>query len=201
MLLDALLLSKCDFLLKTTSAVAEFAIWVNLALHDAHLDLQWEDRFHSQRLPAWATPVGANDAQAYCDALERGCARDGGRGGGSTPLLQAGQACARCTPSVRLGDAAAAAGAHAVAAGTVCDGRNGLRLLSLAECVAFARRENVDFLGSQRELAEFPGCIQWNTRLVEFNDHAQQGAGCNLQGKGRCICTSTAGANGTSTGG
>ena len=121
MLLDSLLLSKCDFLLKTTSAVAEFAIWVNIgracgtrtvlsprtvhaprtllrdphtvhafhalrhahlprasptriphahppvaaALHDAHLDLQWEDRFHSQRLPAWVASVGADDAQAH----------------------------------------------------------------------------------------------------------------------------------------
>lgn len=46
--MDALLLSKCDFLLKAASAVAEFAIWLNLALHEAHVDLQWEDRFRSQ---------------------------------------------------------------------------------------------------------------------------------------------------------
>eukprot|EP00966_Prymnesium_polylepis_P001632 37729-Prymnesium_polylepis.2 len=39
-LTDALLLSKCDFLLRATSAVAEYAIWVNLRLHEAELDLQ-----------------------------------------------------------------------------------------------------------------------------------------------------------------
>eukprot|EP00966_Prymnesium_polylepis_P103946 2407228-Prymnesium_polylepis.1 len=132
-LLDALLLSKCDFLLKATSAVAEFAMWVNLALHDAHVDLQWEDRFRSQRLPAWAARVGADDAREYCAALERGCARDGGRGGAR--LLQSGQQCARCVPAVARGDAEAAADADAVAAGTACDARSGLRLLTLAECV------------------------------------------------------------------
>ena len=75
-LLDALLLSRSDFLLKTSSAVAEFAIWVNLRLHHAHLDLQWEDRFHSQSLPPWASHVGRNDAQMYCAALARGCRID-----------------------------------------------------------------------------------------------------------------------------
>jgi hypothetical protein len=39
-LLDALLLAKTDFLLKTDSAVAEFGIWINPRLHRNHLDLQ-----------------------------------------------------------------------------------------------------------------------------------------------------------------
>ena len=43
-LVDALLLSRCDFLLKTTSAVAEFALWVNPPLQHRHLDLQMTDR-------------------------------------------------------------------------------------------------------------------------------------------------------------
>lgn len=39
-LLDALLLSKADFLLKTASALAEFAIWRSPRLHARHIDLQ-----------------------------------------------------------------------------------------------------------------------------------------------------------------
>ena len=39
-LIDALLLAHTDFLLKTTSAVAEFALWVQPHLHEHHLDLQ-----------------------------------------------------------------------------------------------------------------------------------------------------------------
>ena len=43
-LLDALLLAQCDFLLKSASAVAEFALWVRPQLHGHHLDLQATDR-------------------------------------------------------------------------------------------------------------------------------------------------------------
>ena len=192
-LLDALLLSRCDFLLKTTSAVPEFAIWVNLRLHAAHVDLQWEDRFASQTLPPWAAHIGANNAAVYCAALERGCAMDTRRGG--VQLLQPGQQCARCVPAVRDVDTEAALGAHAVTEGTRCDAPNELRLLSMAECIAYARSRRVDFLGSQRELGEFPGCIHWSNNLVEFNAHDQQRGGCNLGGKGKCICTR--GANGS----
>lgn len=125
----------------------------------------------------------------YCSALERGCARDRGRGG--PMLLQRGQQCARCVPTVDPVEAAAAAAARVVAPGTVCDGGNRLRMLTLAECVAYARRAKLDFLGSQRELSESPGCIRWATKMVEFNDHSDQGRGCNLGGKGRCVCTTT----------
>ena len=67
-LLDGLLLSKCDFLLRATSAVAEYAIWVNLALHDAEVDLQvWRAVAHTgssgaagvvQRAVLRAVPLG-----------------------------------------------------------------------------------------------------------------------------------------------
>lgn len=66
-LLDALLLSRCDFLLKTTSALSEFAIWLNLTLHERHIDLQFEDGGASQRFPAWAAhlaPAGAGRTRA-----------------------------------------------------------------------------------------------------------------------------------------
>lgn len=182
-LLDALLLSKCDFLLKTTSAVAEFAIWLNFGLHDRHIDLQWEDRFRSQRLPAWASSVGERDAQRYCDALARGCARE-------AKLLQHGQQCARCMPAVSTMDTSAASRASGVPDGTVCEASSTKRLLSQPECVAYAHAQGADFLGVQRELGEFPGCIHWTTGMVEYNDHTEQRSGCNLGAKGRCICTS-----------
>jgi hypothetical protein len=38
--MDALLLARVDFLLKSDSAVAEFGMWINPRLHRNHLDLQ-----------------------------------------------------------------------------------------------------------------------------------------------------------------
>ena len=40
-IIDMLLLSRCDFLLKTSSAVGEFAVYFNLKLHEHSLDLQF----------------------------------------------------------------------------------------------------------------------------------------------------------------
>mmetsp|Transcript_5788 Transcript_5788/g.18075 ORF Transcript_5788/g.18075 Transcript_5788/m.18075 type:complete len:1617 (+) Transcript_5788:79-4929(+) len=40
-LIDSLLLSRCSFLLKSSSAVGEFAIYFNLSLHSRSLDLQY----------------------------------------------------------------------------------------------------------------------------------------------------------------
>ena len=73
---DALLLSECDFLLKSASAIPEFALWVRPALHERHVDLQLEDRFRSQQLPAWAAHLAADGGAAFCAALARGCALD-----------------------------------------------------------------------------------------------------------------------------
>ncbi len=41
MLIDALLLSKCDWLLHSASGVAEFAIYWNLKLHRRSVHLQY----------------------------------------------------------------------------------------------------------------------------------------------------------------
>jgi hypothetical protein len=218
-LLDALLLSKCDFLLKSASAVAEFAIWASLRLHAAHIDLQWEDRFRSQQpLPDWAASVARNEAQPFCAALARGCRIDarGSGGGGVLPrLLQGGQACSRCQPRLDrsseaaakhaapmgsgdglkagAGAAGAAAGATGAAAPT-CASLGGLparRGLTQAECIAYARHHRLEFIGAQSEKGEFAGCVVWNRRTVEFNDHSQ-GTGCNIESKGgQCICTET----------
>ena len=95
-LVDALLLSKADFLLKTASGVAEFAMWAAPALGARYLDLQYTDRFRSQPLPPWTRRVPPVDggagggralavgseahrslvADAYCAALAAGCARE-----------------------------------------------------------------------------------------------------------------------------
>ena len=40
--MDALCLSKCDFLLRSASAVSEFAIFFNPTLHDYSLNLQYD---------------------------------------------------------------------------------------------------------------------------------------------------------------
>ena len=77
-LLDALLLAQCDFLLKSSSAVAEFALWVRPQLQSRHLDLQVSDRFASQSLPAWTRRLGQASAVAdlYCDRLHQACANE-----------------------------------------------------------------------------------------------------------------------------
>ena len=59
-LVDALVLSHCDFLLKSSSALSEFAIWYNLNLHEDHIDLQLEgDGAADQLRPAWADSTKA----------------------------------------------------------------------------------------------------------------------------------------------
>ena len=40
-LMDCLLLSRCSFLLKSSSALSQFAVYFNLALHENSLDLQY----------------------------------------------------------------------------------------------------------------------------------------------------------------
>ena len=188
-LTDALLLSKCDYLLKTASAVAEFAMWVNLKLHTNHLDLQYEDRLHSQVLPKWAETVGRNDAQPYCQALAKGCRID------AQALLRGGQACAKCLPRVDASSEAAAKLAlpmpkAAAEKGGRCEQAEGeLRGLSQAECVAYARWRKLEFIGVQVERTEFGGCVVWNGRTVEYNAD-KSGVGCGLDGNGgACLCT------------
>lgn len=44
-LIDSLLLSKCDFLMKSSSAVSEFSVYFNPELHDACIDLQFHDSY------------------------------------------------------------------------------------------------------------------------------------------------------------
>jgi hypothetical protein len=106
-LLDALLLSMCDFILVTVSAVSEFALWIAPHLWTRHLQLQNKDRFKGQMMPEWTEHVpGAGStvglarqravAAAYCDALDVACAAEG-----NTPHrkhLYGGKYCNKCEP-------------------------------------------------------------------------------------------------------
>ena len=58
-----------------------------------------------------------------------------------------------------------------------------------AECEAYASRDKKHFLGSSMDKAEYPGCTLWeDTQVVEFNDHVEEGGGCNISPRGSCIC-------------
>lgn len=111
-LVDALLLSKCDYVLMSTSGVAEFALWIAPHLWTHHLDLQATDRLKSQALPPWTRHVpGVANAiargvpkkravgDAFCLALELGCSNE-------TALathrrsLYGGRYCSKCARAV-----------------------------------------------------------------------------------------------------
>lgn len=96
-LLDALLLSMCDFVLITVSAVSEFAMWIAPHLWTRYLNLQAKDRFEGQKMPVWTRHVpGATLARrkpavadAFCAALARACAKEKER-------LYGGRWCMKC---------------------------------------------------------------------------------------------------------
>ena len=61
--------------------------------------------------------------------------------------------------------------------------------MGFGECKEYARHEKKNFLGSSTDRNEYPGCTLWeDTQFVEFNEHDREGAGCNLGGRGRCVC-------------
>ena len=62
--------------------------------------------------------------------------------------------------------------------------------MSFDECSAYAERSKKHFLGSSVDRQEYPGCTLWiDTQVVEFNAHdLEHAAGCNLAGRGRCMC-------------
>ena len=63
------------------------------------------------------------------------------------------------------------------------------RGLTQAECLAYARKRLLSFIGIQREPNEFAGCVVWNERTVEYNEHPK-GKGCMVKRNGgACLCT------------
>ena len=89
----------------------------------------------------------------------------GGGGGGRAPQ----------TADIYTGKCAAAA-----------SGRG--RLMTAAECADYAAAEGRPFIGRGTEATEYPGCVRWESGHVEFNEHSDEGEGCNLGRKGRCVC-------------
>jgi hypothetical protein len=109
-ILDALLLSKCDFVLISASAVAEFSLWIAPRLWDNHLDLQATDRFHGQVMPVWtmhfpgvSTEMNQRRrrlavADVFCQALVLACANETARHRGRFTRKVV---CNRCDPPKR----------------------------------------------------------------------------------------------------
>ena len=62
------------------------------------------------------------------------------------------------------------------------------RLMTAAECADYAAAEGRPFIGRGTEAKEYPGCVRWESGHVEFNEHSDEGEGCNLGRKGRCVC-------------
>ena len=99
-LLDALLLSKCDYVLISASAVSEFALWVRPHLWGHHLDLQSVNRFKGQTMPPWTRHIpGASKvgrlrrhsfvAEVFCAALAAACLNE-------TRHMYRGRHCNKC---------------------------------------------------------------------------------------------------------
>ena len=95
--------------------------------------------------------------------------------------------CARCQPRLGARAMQAAVSAVELKPGGRCDGR--LRRLTQAECIALARHRRLEYIGATREASEFPGCVLWQRRRVEYNDHDDERGGCALAAKGGvCLC-------------
>ena len=71
-----------------------------------------------------------------------------------------------------------------------CDATRGLRLLSRDECRRFAAEQKHEYIGSNTEPTEYPGCILWSAQHVEFNEGGTERHGCALP-KGSCVCAPT----------
>ena len=64
------------------------------------------------------------------------------------------------------------------------------RLLSRDECLAYAQTMRLTHIGSTTDEAEFPGCVVWQEKHVEFNERGSAAAGCESveRNHGRTVC-------------
>ena len=62
------------------------------------------------------------------------------------------------------------------------------RLLSADECEALADRTGVQYLPATREVGEYPGCVRWQPKHMEFNRHADEKVGCGGGREKVCLC-------------
>lgn len=184
--------AHCDYLLTDGHQAAEFAMWWNARLLEAHVDLDGPALTSSQ-LPQWAggTWTPPTSAQSHAQAMMEAL--------GSAPQV-AGEA------AKPVGGAASRVRAfrpglpmpsrrrtepsdeHIHILQGRCSAQKA-RVMSFGECEAFAAQEKKHFLGRSVDAAEYPGCTLWDdTQLVEFNDHANEQVGCIQAPRGHCIC-------------
>ncbi|KAL1510774.1 hypothetical protein AB1Y20_007060 [Prymnesium parvum] len=201
-LVDALLLAHTDFLLKSTSSLAEFALWYNPDLIVEHLDLQIspkaaESAAFRALVPTWAggprepPPHQPAKAEAMLARLA------GGRTHEPThPPAVAGVPARAAGVGVGRGAVARSPVVVSIAGGTCrdhpnADRRGRLRSLTLHECESYAHEggEELSFIGANPEPTEFSGCVVWSGTHVEFNSAEDHGVQCDLTTKrGRCLC-------------
>ena len=62
------------------------------------------------------------------------------------------------------------------------------RLLTAFECEALAQHRRLEYIGATRELAEYPGCMRWHPKHVEYNRHATELMGCSGGHDKVCLC-------------
>ena len=69
----------------------------------------------------------------------------------------------------------------------MCSSSRG-RLMSEVECRQYAELSELHFIGSTIELSEYPGCVVWEGRRVEFNAHKNERGGCSFGSRAQCAC-------------
>lgn len=191
-LLSALLLAHTDYMIAGgTGSVAEFAKWYNPYLIDGHIDVGGAEP-PPRSLPGWAGGrwLPPEDIAAHATRMLEALgdappapAADAAVPGSSSaaPPFEPGLA-----PPPRLRGHTASPWAP-IASGK-CAGSGG-RIMTKAECEGYARSERLHFLGASVDRNEYGGCNKWDdTGDVEFNEHTDEAAGCNLQGRGHCVC-------------
>jgi hypothetical protein len=199
-IVDALLLAHCDYLIAAGHPAAEFAMWYHPQLLEAHLDLDKETLLPRMRekhiLPTWAGgmwsfPTGAREqAMKMLDALNQTTDAAPATihiGAPSTSAVKTPFEPGLPPPVPRREETAPWV---EVLSGSCNDAS--ARRLRLEECKAYAATQKKHFLGRSVDRHEYPGCTIWlDTLLVEFNDHSDEHMGCNLAGRGKCICSKT----------
>jgi len=205
-LLEALMLAHCDYILNEGHSAAEFAMWWNARLQEAHLDLDLDDAAGegSQGMrPWWAggswqpPPTQEAHARAMLAALAQLANRtqasvdgvEGGTWAGAAmqevaPMSMFVPGLPRRTPR----GARQRRKPWALISHGRCSADGG-RIMRHSECEAYALEDKKHFLGSSTDRTEYPGCTLWaDTQLVEFNDHADERTGCNIAPRGSCVC-------------
>ena len=204
-LIDALLLAHCDYLLTEGHPAAEFAMWWNARLLEAHLDLDARPlggaapgQLQTPMLPwarrgrSWQPDASAlSHARAMLAALDAMANRTGARAHVHMP--QDGSAAVGFVPGLPRPTRQQLLRQQPKSWVTISEGRcaktPSARIMRRDECEAYANEAKRHFLGSSTDTAEYPGCTLWaDTQLVEFNDHADEGQGCNIAPRGSCVC-------------